>query len=369
MTEQIVSADSSADIIQLERRGNDYFMSTAKYGQPFTTVKLQGVELRNEAFVGIYVCAHNPDVIEKAVFSNVRIIKPAWEDFVPYQDYLGSNMEHMEVASGKRKILFRSAHSIQAPNWTADGTTMIYNSNGFLYRYDFSSGMISQLNTGFATNNNNDHVLSFDGKHIAISHHNSADKGASTIYILPVEGSDKPLQITPSGLGPSYLHGWSPNNKNLIYTALRKDQYDIYKINIEDKKEIQLTNQKTLDDGPEFAPNGSIYFNSARSGTMKIWRMKDDGSQQEQMTFDAYNDWFPHVSPDGKWIVMLSYMPDVDAADHPFYKNVYLRLMPAGGGKPSIIAYIYGGQGTINVPSWSADSRYITFVSNTATVQ
>ena len=124
-----------------------------------------------------------------------------------------------------------------------------------------------------------------------------------------------------------------------------------------------------MDDGPEYTQNGSIFFNSARTGTMKIWRMKDDGSEQTQVTFDEYNDWFPHISPDGKWIVMLSYMPEINAAEHPFYKHVYLRLMPVTGGKPKIIAYVYGGQGTINVPSWSPDSKYITFVSNTATVQ
>ena len=229
--------------------------------------------------------------------------------------------------------------------------------------------MISQINTGFAINNNNDHVLSFDSKHLAISHHNVADKGASTIYILPIEGSDKPVQITPSGVGPSYLHGWSPDKEHIIYTANRNGQYDIHKIHIKDKKEIQLTNKKTLDDGSEYAPNGDIYFNSARTGTMKIWRMKDDGSAQTQLTFDEYNDWFPHVSPDGKWIVMVSYKPEVAADDHPFYKHVYLRLMPVGGGEPKIIAYVYGGQGTMNVPSWSPDSRQITFVSNTATVQ
>jgi Tol biopolymer transport system component len=97
---------------------------------------------------------------------------------------------------------------------------------------------------------------------------------------------------------------------------------------------------------------------------MQIWRMKADGSQQEQMTFDEYNDWFPHVSPDGKWIVFLSFPPEVKADDHPFYKHVYIRLMPLDGGTTRVIAYLYGGQGSINVPSWSPDSKRIAFVSN-----
>jgi TolB protein len=113
-------------------------------------------------------------------------------------------------------------------------------------------------------------------------------------------------------------------------------------------------------------PDGKyIYFNSARTGTMKIWRMKPDGSNEEQVTFDDYNDWFPHTSPDGKWIVYISFPQDIDPTSHPFYKKVYLRLMPAAGGVPRNIAYVYGGQGTINVPSWSPDSKKIAFISNT----
>ena len=98
---------------------------------------------------------------------------------------------------------------------------------------------------------------------------------------------------------------------------------------------------------------------------MQIWRMRADGSAPEQVTFDRFNDWFPHVSPDGKWIVYLSFPPDIDPTSHPFYERVSLRLMPTAGGVPRTIAYLYGGQGTINVPSWSPDSQRIAFVSNT----
>ncbi|HEX8041375.1 MAG TPA: biopolymer transporter TolR, partial [Chryseosolibacter sp.] len=132
------------------------------------------------------------------------------------------------------------------------------------------------------------------------------------------------------------------------------------------KKESPLTQSATLDDGPEYTPDGKyIYFNSVRTGTMKLWRMKPDGSGAEQVTFDEYNDWFPHISPDGKWIVYISFPKEISPTDHPFYKKVYLRLMPASGGVPRTIAYVYGGQGTINVPSWSPDSKKIAFISNT----
>jgi Tol biopolymer transport system component len=93
--------------------------------------------------------------------------------------------------------------------------------------------------------------------------------------------------------------------------------------------------------------------------------MDPDGNNTEQLTFDEnFKDWFPHISPDGKWIAFISFPPETAFGSHPFYKQCTLRIMPADGGMPKIIAYIYGGQGTINVPSWSKDSKRIAFVSN-----
>ena len=220
------------------------------------------------------------------------------------------------------------------------------------------------IDTGSAIKNNNDHVLSFDGAMLGISDQ-SAPGGQSAIYTLPTSGGT-PKRITP--LTPSYLHGWSPDGKWLVYTGGRNNKYDIYKIPSDGSgPETRLTDSPGLNDGPEYTPDGKyIYFNSSRSGTMQIWRMKPDGADQEQVTNDEFQNWFPHISPDGKWIAFLSYPPDVAPTDHPYYKQVYLRLMPVAGGAAKVIAYVYGGQGTINVPSWSPDSQRIAFVSNSA---
>jgi Tol biopolymer transport system component len=360
-TEQLKSTVKGADVLQLERKGDSYIMSVARFGDPFASEQVS-LELGDEVYVGLFVCSHNKDVSEKAIFRDVRITVPAADKFVPYRDYIGSNLEVMDVATGRRKIIYTAADSFQAPNWTRNGKTLIYNRNGRLYSFDLSSRVPTAVDTGFATSNNNDHVLSFDGRMLAISHHSKDDGNASIIYTLPVKGGT-PRRITAKG--PSYLHGWSPDAKFLVFTGGRNDEFDIYKISSSGGDEINLTNSRGLDDGPEFTPDGQyIYFNSVRSGMMQIWRMKPDGSGQEQVTNDEFNNWFPHISPDGKWIVFLSFLKDVAPADHPFYKHVYIRLMPINEVKPKVIAYVYGGQGTINVPSWSPDSKRIAFVSN-----
>jgi TolB protein len=363
-TAQIELRSTGAVNIELQRNGNMFTFSAATPGENYKTASKE-LQLSEEVYAGLFICSHNENVVEQAVFSNVRIIIPPGKDFRPYRDYIGSHLEVMDVQTGHRKILYSVPNSIQAPNWTNDGKHLIYNSEGLLYKFNLADNTPEKLNSGFADQNNNDHVISFDGKQLAISNH-VGEKRISTLFILPITGSAKPVQITSTDSGHSYLHGWSPDAKRLVFTGQRKNQYDIWAIDINTKKEYQLTNSAVLDDSPEYSPDGKwIYFNSVRTGTMKLWRMKPDGSQQEQVTFDEYNDWFPHFSPDGKWIVFLSYPKEINPSDHPWYQKIYLRLMPASGGVPKNIAYVFGGQGTINVPSWSPDSKKIAFVSNT----
>jgi Tol biopolymer transport system component len=182
------------------------------------------------------------------------------------------------------------------------------------------------------------------------------------VYVVPAQGGE-PRQVTAKG--PSYWHGWSPDGKTLAYCAEREGEFDIYTIAADAEKsaeEKRLTSAPGLDDGPDYAPDGDIFFNSVRAGVMRIWRMKPDGSEQRPVTIDeAWADWFPHPSPDGKWLAFLSYDKSVEG--HPPNKDVALRLMPLEGGEPRILVRLFGGQGTINVPSWSPDSKSFAFVS------
>ena len=369
--DEIFAIKKNAEIIQLERIGKMFIMRIANAGEPLQEIgRTDMIDMPDEVLGGLFVCSHNAEVQEAGMAWNVRIEKTVQDTYNGYKDgILGSRLEIMNVFDGKRTIIHQDSGRFEAPNWMADGKKLLFNQGGSIYTIPIEGGKPEKLNTGAANSNNNDHVISFDGKWLAISSHRQGlPGGGSTIYYLPITGGE-PTMVTDST--PSYLHGWNPNGKELVYTAQRLSNsiaYNIYKKPIAGGPEVQLTfNKKGLADGPEFSPDGKfIYYNSTQTGTMQIWRMKPDGSSQEQITFDEYNNWFAHISPDGKWMTILSFQPTVPAGDHPFYKRVMLRLIPVSGGAPKVIAYLFGGQGTINTPSWSPDSKRIAFVSNSA---
>ncbi len=279
------------------------------------------------------------------------------------QQKVTSILEICDITTGERTTVKEFPYLIEAPNWTSDGQWLIYNSGGKLYKLSPDQpGEPEQIETAYAVRCNNDHVLSADGQQIAISHGTKED-GQSRIYTLPITGGT-PRLVTP--MAPSYLHGWSPDGKQLAYCAARKGNFDVYVIPAEGGEEQRLTTAEGLDDGPEYAPDGKhIWFNSVRSGLMQVWRMKADGSEQTQMTFDeTRNSWFPHVSPDGQQVVFITYYKgDLEPGQHLANKNVELRIMPATGGESRLLVKLFGGQGTINVNSWAPDSRRFAFVS------
>lgn len=295
---------------------------------------------------------------------DVEFVASRFRELAQGRDRTSSTLCIFDTETGSVRKLRTYDKIIEAPNWMqTDEDCLIYNSDGKLYRYSISTGAESCIDTGHCQNCNNDHVLSPDNRHIAVSH--SEEGWMSQVYILPI-GGGQPRLVTPNA--PSYLHGWSPDGKELAYCAFRDHgrgmEVDVFAISAEGGEEWQLTRNADFNDGPEYSPDGKhIWFNSTRSGLMQCWRMNRDGSEPQQMTHTRRNNWFPHVSPDGRQVMYLSYSEaGLDPKEHLPNMQVQLRLMDADGSNDRCILEFFGGQGSINVNSWHKGSRKFAFV-------
>jgi len=266
-TYEIQSGVVAPKRLRLEKRGQ--YVSISVAGEDRVLRPAGGsfrLSLQEPYYIGLAVCSHNNDVLEKAVFSNLelRAEPPATAGRL-----LLSTLETVPLGSKDRRVVFTTTDLIESPVWTPDGTALLYKNKGRSHR-------------------------------------------------IPAVGG---APVTADASGP-----------------------------------------KTSEDGRELSPDGKfVYFNSDRTGLMQIWKMRADGTGEEQVTSDGYNNWFAHPSPDGKWLVFISYEKEVRG--HPANKDVTLRIMALEGGKIEVLAKLFGGQGTINLPSWSPDSKKVAFVS------
>jgi TolB protein len=349
VTHEIESNISAPKRVRIVKHGDDVYMALASENDE---LKPAGgwlrIPLGSTFYVGLGVCSHDKDVSEQAVFSNVELKELAASSA---QATLYSVLEVVNAdETAIRHAYYLSEGRFEAPNWMRDGSAFLFNRDGHIERLAFGSDKPVVTDTGLANRCNNDHGISPD---------NSQGDNESLVYVVPITGGN-PRRITQKS--PSYWHGWTPDGKTLAFVGQRDGEFDIYTIPVTGGEETRLTTAKGLDDGPEYSPDGRyIYFNSERTGHMQIWRMKADGSEQEQVFSDDLNNWFPHISPDGRWMVFLTYGSDVKG--HPENKDVMLRLMSLSDRKIIVLAKLFGGQGTINVPSWSPDSKRLAFVS------
>ena len=265
------------------------------------------------------------------------------------------------------RVVYETSELIEAPNWSPDGAWLVYNADGRLFRIspDGHDGP-HRINTAPVENLNNDHVISPDGAWLYIS----ANDGH--IYRVPFEGG-VPEKVShdrdPAERYRYYLHGISPDGQTLSYVGYaRPSESTVTKICLlpaAGGNAVELTDGACPVDGPEFSADGAwLYFNSeaaaTRPGHAQIFRMRPDGSGAEQLTHDKRVNWFPHAAPDGTIFAYLSFPPGT--LGHPADKDVIIRTMAPDGSDTRDIDRFNGGQGTINVPSWSPDSRHFAYV-------
>lgn len=311
-----------------------------------------------------------PQIVDQDVFFCDPLVEcgqclEAVKPLEQVREHTVSYLNTLDVETGEVRTLRRFEQVIEAPNWLKEKERILFNGDGSLYAYNLRNGTATRIDTGLCDQCNNDHALSPDEQWVAVSHNDGKETWASRIYVLPVEGG-KPRLVTPNT--PSFLHGWSPDGGELAYCAFRehegKTEVDVYAIPVKGGKEVRLT-QGGFNDGPEYSPDGRyIWFNSTRTGLMQIWRMNRDGSEQRQMTFSRRNNWFPHLSPDGRKVAYLSYREgDLEAGEHLPNMQVELWCMNSDGSDPHWVVSLFGGQGSLNVNSWAKDSRHLAFVS------
>ena len=270
----------------------------------------------------------------------------------------------IDIETCEETVVLVSDRHLEAPNWMRDGEALLVNGEGRLYRLPLANPVLEEIDTGFADKLNNDHGISPDGTLLAIS--DASRTSESCIYTVPIDGGT-PTRVTDKV--PSYWHGWSPDSGMLAYVARRAETggtFQVFTCPVTGGKETRVTTDFDHCDGPDYTPDGTwIWFNGERKAqdgeaSVQLWRVRPDGGDLQQMTGDSRVNWFPHPSPDGRHVAYLAY--ETGTSGHPAERNVELRLMPAEGGVPRKLLSLYGGQGTINVPSWAPDSRRFAYV-------
>jgi TolB protein len=346
--------------IRLEKRGDAITMFLSNHGEPLHQVGAS-IKLRFEGtfYAGIGVCSHNADVVETATFRSLRLGAPAPE---ASQKVIFSTLQTIGIEDNFRRamVVATGPGRMEAPNWSRDGKTLIFNREGHIWTIPAEGGVATMLNTGAATNCTGSHGLSPDGKWLAISCA-TPGKPETRVYIVPSAGGEpRLLTQNPS----SYFHSWSPDGKTIAFTRPNHvGGGNIFSIPVEGGTETALTTGNGISDDPDYSVDGKwIYFNSDRAGgLMQIWRMRPDGSGAEQVTSDDFNNWTPHPSPDGKSIVIVSY--DRNVKGHPTNTDIALRILNLSDGKIRVLVDMVGGAGTDNVPDWAPDGIHLAFVS------
>lgn len=287
--------------------------------------------------------------------------------------HLRSRVFIYDMRDGSSHLVYTADSIWEAPNWSPDGSYLISNSGGTIYKFVLKKDGTAEpqkLAIPAEYRCNNDKAISPDGKKLAFSATLPPGR-SSQVFLADADGNHVRMMVSD---WPSYFHGWSPDNQTLAFVAQRNKsgQYDIYSLPAAGGVEKRLTFNVHQDDGPDYSPDGKwIYINSNRSGKEAIWRFPADGAgpddhKAEMVVNDGLEDWFPHISPDGKKMVYIGY-PAGTATHDPRTVHIEIKLVAIGHGKVATsqktLVQGIGGQGTMNVNSWAPDSMRFAYVT------
>jgi len=341
--------------VRIVKRGAEITMFLSMHGEALhqagATIRLR---FDDPFYIGIGVCSHEKDVTETAVFSNLELKHP--EPIAANTTVLFSALQTIQTEDNfRRSMMVRTIEGrIGSANWTADGQTLYFNQDGQIKKMAALGGPLESLNIGPHLWCDDNHGLSPDNQLLAASCAEAEGKPSSIYVVSLVGGQLQRLTLE----GSAEFHGWSADGTTIAFTGTRDGHSDVYVIPAQGGEEKRLT-ASAKNDGPDFGPDGYVYFNSDRSGSMQIWRMKADGTMPEQLTREDAENWFPHVSPNGQQMVYLSYRKG--APGHSTNENVALQIMDLSSRRSRLLVSVLGGEGTLNAPSWSHDNHHLAF--------
>ena len=270
----------------------------------------------------------------------------------------------VDVAQGRSQRVF-ATHDLllEAPNWLAAADALLLNGNGRLSRISLSDAQLHPVPIAGIPPINNDHVLDPDGRHVYLS----ADDGH--LYRAPLAGGTA-IRISDADDLMHFLHGVDPAGTRLAFVGVPRRQAPgaaqalIHTMSSAGGDYRRLAHRHGAADGCEYSPDGRwLYFNvDAFDGRMQLARMRPDASELAQLTFDNCANWFPHLSPDGTRLVYLAFPPGTQG--HPSDVWVEIKLIDLPEWRPGkTLARVFGGQGTMNVNSWSPDGERFAYVA------
>jgi Tol biopolymer transport system component len=336
--------------VRLEKRGDQFTLLISEQGEPMHAVGATvHLHLSEPFLAGIGALSHDARTVDSVEFSKVVLESPQHASAAGTMRE--SSLVNVQIEDQyRRAIVIRSGSTpMQSPNWAPGGRDIYVHESGRLVDIPVLDPQIGgtprPVDVGPLLDCSGNFGVAPDGQTIAVSCADAA-RGNHQVYVVPLHGG-APKRLT-NGPESGYFHAWSPDGTSLAFTRGKASRADIYAVSVEGGAEKRLTTD-TLNDGPDYTADGKyIYFDSARSGRLQIWRMNADGSEPTQVTGDLSANSSPHVSPDGKSVAFLSQASDSGDA----IARTTLKILTPADGMIRAVTEFDGNRGSLAMNSW-----------------